>query len=178
MCAIRICISELVSGSGSDAETEPESLPVNIEGFTNIKSIVHTCTHPHSSMADAGRRGTTHQSLATWMQHSASLQVSGHGTQCRGTATWGKGGLQKQVEVRRRQKWSKPILTEITSRGGEEDSLSLLNFRSFTARARHRRVPYKTYPVHPAAPHPHHHPPCSTSDTPKPHLHVDNNCHV
>ena len=38
--------------SGSHTETEPESLPVDIEGFSHI---AHTRTYPHSSMADAGR---------------------------------------------------------------------------------------------------------------------------
>ena len=36
----------------------------------------------------------------------------------------GENRPQKQVEARRRQKWSKAMPTEITTEGGEEDSLS------------------------------------------------------
>src|SRR6202046_458806 len=58
----------------------------------------------------------------------------------------GENRLQKQVEVRRRQKWSKAMPTEITTEGGEEDSLSSLDFRSFSAHVCHRRVTYKHTP--------------------------------
>src|ERR1700727_119356 len=58
----------------------------------------------------------------------------------------GENRPQKQVEAQRRQKWSKAMPTEITTEGGEEDSLSLLDFRSFSAHVRHRRVTYKHTP--------------------------------
>ena len=39
-----VSTSGLVSGSGSDAETEPESLPIDIKGFSDIDSIAQTHT--------------------------------------------------------------------------------------------------------------------------------------
>jgi hypothetical protein len=40
-----VSTSEWASGSGSDTETEPNSLPVDIEGLSDIDSIAHTRTH-------------------------------------------------------------------------------------------------------------------------------------
>ena len=40
-----VSTSEWASGSGSDTETEPNSLPVDVEGFSDIDSIAHTRTH-------------------------------------------------------------------------------------------------------------------------------------
>jgi hypothetical protein len=50
-----VSTSELVLGSRSDTETEPESLPVDIEGPSNIDSIAHTRTYPPALIN--GRRG-------------------------------------------------------------------------------------------------------------------------
>src|ERR1700685_360283 len=58
----------------------------------------------------------------------------------------GENRRQKQVEVRRWQKWSKAMPTEITTEGGKEDSLSSLDFRSFSAQVCHRRITYKHTP--------------------------------
>ena len=69
-------------------ETEPNSLPVDIEGLSDIDSIAHTRTH-HIHQWEEGH----YSPILGYLDHrSASLQVSGHGTLCRGTATWGKGG--------------------------------------------------------------------------------------
>jgi hypothetical protein len=83
-----VSTSEWASGSGSDTETEPNSLPVDIEGLSDIDSIAHTRTH-HIHQWEEGHYSPI---LGYLDQRSASLQVSGHGTLCRGTATWGKGG--------------------------------------------------------------------------------------
>jgi hypothetical protein len=108
------------------------------------------------------------------------MQVSGHGKLCRGTATWGKGGGEQGVEAGWRRGGGKSgqrlYLRRLPRKATRRTPCPP---RSISGRSAHMRATVISLTNLPQAPRgtasP---PPCSTSNTPKPHLHAHNNRHV